>query len=58
MCKNGQRNEIIKIFLMTVYPLYRYSNETERANVDIYDDLKLKKQTFSLHGLNKKVSAL
>ena len=34
-----------------------YSNESERANWDIYDDFKLKKP-FGLHGLDKKYSAL
>ena len=35
-----------------------YSNETERANQDIYDDVKLKKNNFVLHGLYKHISAL
>ena len=34
-----------------------YSNQTERVNYDIYDNFKLMKP-FSLHGLNKKNSAL
>ena len=34
----------VKILLMAVDPLHRYSNETERANEDIYDDFKLKKR--------------
>ena len=34
-----------------------YSNESERANEDIYDDLKLKKP-FGFHGLYKNISAL
>ena len=28
---------------MAVDPYHRYSNESERANEDIYDDFKLKK---------------
>ena len=36
-----------KIFLMVVDPKHRYSNESERANLDIYDDLKLKKTLWS-----------
>ena len=31
---------------MAVDPSHRYSNETERANWDIYDDFKLKKNKF------------
>ena len=33
----------IKIFPMAVDPYHRYSIESERANEDIYDDLKLEK---------------
>ena len=33
----------VKIFIMAVNPLYRYSNEAERANRDIYEDFKLGK---------------
>ena len=29
----------------------RYSNESERANLDIYGDFKLKKKPFGLQGL-------
>ena len=36
---------------------YRYSNKTETANQDIYDDFKLKKN-FILHGLKKYISVL
>ena len=32
-----------------------YSNETERANKDIYDDFKLS-QTIRVHGLYKNIS--
>ena len=43
---------------MAVNPLHRYSNQAERANLDIYAYYKLKKP-FSLHGLYKKyVSAI
>ena len=35
---------------MALDPQHRYSNESERANKDIYDDFKLKKP-FGLHGL-------
>ena len=28
---------------MTVYPLYRYSNETDIASLDIYDDFEIEK---------------
>ena len=35
-----------------------YANEAERANWDIYDDFKLKKTPFGLHGLYKMFSAL
>ena len=30
---------------MAVYPYHRYSNEAEKDNEVIYDDLKLKKTT-------------
>ena len=36
---------------------YRYSNESERADEGIYDDVKLK-QPFRLHGLYKNMSEL
>ena len=39
---------------MVVDPLHRYSNEAKRANLDIYDDFKLK-NTFRLY---KNISAL
>ena len=32
---------------MVVDPYHRYSNESERANEDIYDDFKLKKFIWS-----------
>ena len=35
-----------------------YSNEAGRANWDIYDDFKLKKNNIGLHCLNKNISAL
>ena len=35
---------------MAVGSWHTYSNEAERANLDIYDDFKLKK-LFSFHGL-------
>ena len=35
---------------MTVDPYHGYSNESERANLDIYDGFKLKK-LFSIHCL-------
>ena len=35
---------------MAVDSWHMYSNEAERANLDIYDDLKLK-NPFSFHGL-------
>ena len=38
---------------MVVDPKHRYSNESERANEDIYDDFKLKKKAFGLHGFWK-----
>ena len=37
----------MKIFLMAVDPLNRYSKESERANLDIYDGFKLKKPFWS-----------
>ena len=46
-----------KIFIMAVDPKHGHSNEPERANLDIYDDFKLKKP-FSPHGLYKNISAL
>ena len=46
----------VKIFLLIVDLLHRHSNESERANYDIYDDFTLKKP-FGLHGLNKTNSA-
>ena len=39
---------------MAVDPCHRYLNESERANQDIYDGLKLKKP-FGLQGLHKKI---
>ena len=38
---------------MSVDTNQRFSNEAERANLDIYDDFKLKER-FGLHGLYKK----
>ena len=37
-------------------PYHRYSNESEKANQDIYDDFKMK-LLFDLHGLYKNISA-
>ena len=34
-----------------------YSNKAEIANWDIYDDLKLEKKLFGLHGLYENISA-
>ena len=42
---------------MTVDPAHRYSNEAERADQDIYDNVKLKKP-FGYHGRCKNISAL
>ena len=42
---------------MALDPYHRYSNEPERANSDIFDDLKLEKP-FGLHDLDKNNSAL
>ena len=42
---------------MVVEPYHRYSNEAERANKDIYDDLKLKK-TLNLYDFYKNISTL
>ena len=36
------------IFISAVDPLHRYSNESERANKDIVDGLKLKKPLFAM----------
>ena len=36
--KDGPRTARIKIFLMAVDPIHRYSNEAERANLDSCDD--------------------
>ena len=41
---------------MPINPKHRYSNESERANWDIYDNFKLKR-TFDLHGLYENDSA-
>ena len=41
---------------MAVDPQHRYSNESEMANEDIYDDFKLKKP-FSSHGFCEIISA-
>ena len=46
----------VQIFLMVVDPSHMYSNESERANEDIYADFKLKKP-FGFHNLHKKISA-
>ena len=43
---------------MPVDPKHRYPDKTEKANWDIYDDFKLKKKKFGLHGLYKTISAL
>ena len=43
MTKVNPRTVRVKIFLTALDPKHRYSNESERANEDIYDDLKLKK---------------
>ena len=40
--KDGPRTERIKIWITTVDPQHRYSNEAERANEDVYDGFKLK----------------
>ena len=37
---------------MAVDPCHRHSNESEKANLEIYDDFKLKKN-FGLHALYK-----
>ena len=42
---------------MVVDPQLRYSNESERAIQDIYDDSKLEKP-FGFHSLYKKMSSL
>ena len=42
---------------MAVDLYHRYSNESERANGDIYDDFKYTKP-FGLHGLYESISAL
>ena len=39
---------------MAVDLWHRYSNESERANKDIYDDFKLKK-LFGFHDFHKKI---
>ena len=41
MYKDGPRTERIKIFLMAADPYHRYSNG---ANLQMYDDFKLKKK--------------
>ena len=40
---------------MAVDPYHRYSNESERADWDIYDDFKLKKNSFGLQGFHKTI---
>ena len=40
--KVGLRTERIKKIIKAVDISHRYSNDTERANEDIYDDFKLK----------------
>ena len=42
---------------MAVEPQHRIWNEAERADWNIYDDFKLKKN-YRLHGLYKNISAL
>ena len=39
---------------MVVDPQHRYSNESEKANENIYDTFKLKK-TFGLHDFYNKI---
>ena len=41
--KVNPRTVSVNIFIMIVDPEHRYSNESERASSDIYDDFKLKK---------------
>ena len=43
---------------MVVDPYHRYSNESERANEDIYNDFKLKKNTLGPMVFKKILSAL
>ena len=45
----------VQLFLMAVDPQHRYSNESERAIEDIYDNLKLK-NPFELHCLYKLIN--
>ena len=44
MAKVNPRTVRVNIFLMVVDPSHRYSNESERANEDIYDDFELRKK--------------
>ena len=53
--KDGPRTKRIKIFLISVDPQHRYSNEAERADYDVSDVFELKK-SFGFHSLYKKVS--
>ena len=43
MPKVDHRTGRAKIFITTVDPQHRYSNEADKANGNIYDDFKLKK---------------
>ena len=48
MYKYGPRTERIKIFMLVVDPLHRYSNESEVPNFIVISNWKI---LFVLHGL-------
>ena len=43
MTEIDPRTVRVEIFVMAVDPSHRYSNESERANKDIYADFQVKK---------------
>ena len=52
------RTVMIKIFLMVIDPYHRYSNESEKANEDIYDAFKFKKTPFGCDVFYKLIQTL
>ena len=52
------RQNLTSVDIKAVDPYHRYANKAERANQDIYDEIKLKNNNFGLHGLFKNISAL
>ena len=56
MFKDDPRTESFTLFLMAIDTYHMHSNESERANLDINDDIKLKKNLWSLAYIYKNIS--